>query len=221
MIENQAFYKNLETGLKVKPLLDNFKTVIRCLALTESPGRIGTVKIIKNSCLMSEIVTPDPYTTGNPKSLTLRQGLEKYYRANPNFVQNQDLWVGRIRIPWRDLQRHDIMHVVTGYNTTLDQELRLIGFLLSALTWRRPWYYYAQSFFVFLELLWQSLRGKSWGATYYNPLQVWQFYWQGVAQGGTVRKKIDAYIDANTVMDRGLNSLRQEYGIQNAGTWDS
>lgn len=170
---------------------------------------------------MSVTVIPNTHETGNPESLTLRQGLEKYYRANPNFVQNQDLWVGRIRIPWRDLQRHDIMHVVTGYNTDLEQELRLIGFLLSALTWRRPWYYYAQSFVVFLELLWQSVRGKSWGSTYYNPRQVWTFYWQGVAQGGTVRKKIDAYIDAHTVMDRELNSLRQEYGIQNAGAWDS
>lgn len=175
----------------------------------------------KNLFLMSVTVTPNTYETGKPENLTLRQGLEKYYQANPSFVQNQDLWVGRIRIPWRDLQRHDIMHIVTGYNTTLDQELRLIGFLLTALTWRRPWYYYAQSFVVFLELLWQSVRGKSWGSTYYSPRQVCKFYWEGVAQGCTVRKKIDAYIDANTVMDRALNSLRQEYGIQNAGTWDS
>jgi ubiquinone biosynthesis protein Coq4 len=72
-------------------------------------------------------------------SLTLRQGLENYYQSNPQFVRNQDIWVGWLRIPWRELQKHDIMHVVTGYNTDLEQELRLIGFLLTAVTWRRPW----------------------------------------------------------------------------------
>jgi ubiquinone biosynthesis protein Coq4 len=152
--------------------------------------------------------------------LTLREGLDRYYQANPDFIQNQDLWVGRMRIPWCDMQRHDIMHIVTGYSTTLDQELRLIGFLLTALTWRRPWYYYAQSFVVFLELLWQSIRGKSWGTRYFNPVQVCQLYIRGVRQGFTVRKKINAYIDPGTVLDRKLESLREEYGIQNAGAWD-
>ncbi len=61
-----------------------------------------------------------------PPALTLCAGLERYYHANPDFVQNQDLWVGRFRVPWRDLQRHDIMHVVTGYSTDLDQELQRI-----------------------------------------------------------------------------------------------
>lgn len=152
--------------------------------------------------------------------LTLREGLDRYYQANPDFVQNQDLWVGRMRIPWCDMQRHDIMHIVTGYSTGLDQELQLIGFLLTALTWRRPWYYYAQSFVVFLELLWQSIRGKFWGSRYFNPVQVCQLYIRGVRQGFTVRKKINAYIDPETVLDRNLESLREEYGIQNAGTWD-
>lgn len=93
--------------------------------------------------------------------LTLRQGLEAYYQANPNFVRDQDLRVGMVQVPWRDMQRHDIMHVVTGYSTALAQELQLIGFLLTSLTWKRPWYYYAQSFVVFLELLWQSIQGKA------------------------------------------------------------
>ena len=119
-------------------------------------------------------------------SLTLRQGLENYYRANPQFMRNQDIWVGWLRIPWNDLQKHDIMHVVTGYSTDLEQELRLIGFLLTAITWRRPWYFYLQSVGVFLELLWQSMRGKAFGPTYYKPLQVCQFYWEGVRQGTTV-----------------------------------
>jgi ubiquinone biosynthesis protein Coq4 len=112
------------------------------------------------------------------------------------------------------------MHIITGYSTDLDQELRLIGFLLTALTWQRPWYYYAQSFVVFLELLWKSLRGQSFGVAYYNPLQVCYFYYWGVRQGFTVKKKINAYIDPQTVIDRPLRELRAEYGITNAGTWD-
>jgi hypothetical protein len=155
-----------------------------------------------------------------PATLILRQGLELYYQSNPEFTRNQDLQVGWIRIPWRDLARHDMMHVVTGYSTRLDEELRLIGFLLTAVTWRRPWYYYAQSLLVFLELFAMSLRGKSWGDRYYHPFQVCQLYWQGVRQGFTVQKKINAYIDPETVLDQELRSLRQEYGITNAGAWD-
>jgi ubiquinone biosynthesis protein Coq4 len=152
--------------------------------------------------------------------LTLRQGLERYYQANPAFVQNQDFWVGCIRIPWNDMLRHDMMHVVTGYSTELDQELQLIGFLLTAVTWHRPWYYYLQSFGVFLELLSLSLRGKALGDNYYPPIQVCQMYWSGIKQGMTVSKKIDAYIDPEIVLDQPLRSLRSEYGIDNAGTWD-
>jgi ubiquinone biosynthesis protein Coq4 len=159
-------------------------------------------------------------TTISNQALTLQEGLERYYQANPSFVQNQDLWVGRMRIPWEDLHRHDIMHVVTGNSTDLDQELLLIGFLLTALTWQRPWYYYAQSFVVFLELLWQSIQGKTWGAKYFNPVQVCQLYIRGVRQGFTVRKKVDAHINPKTVLSRELTSLREEYGIQNAGAWD-
>lgn len=164
--------------------------------------------------------TPATNSVTPPKSLTLRQGLENYYRANPQFVRDRDLWVGWLRIPWKDLHKHDIMHVVTGYSTDLEQELRLIGFLLTALTWRRPWYFYLQSIGVFLELLWKSLRGKAFGTAYCKPLQVCQFYWQGVCQGTTVRKQIDAYLNPETVMDRSLDSLREEYGIKNAGAWD-
>lgn len=149
-------------------------------------------------------------------SLTLRQGLENYYQNNPQFARNQDIWVGWLRIPWCELQKHDIMHVVTGYSTDLDQELQLIGFLLTAITWRRPWYFYLQSIGVFLELLWKSLRGKKFGPIYHDPLQVCRFYWQGVCQGMTVRKSIDAYLDPETLMDRDLFSLRQEYGINSA-----
>jgi ubiquinone biosynthesis protein Coq4 len=148
------------------------------------------------------------------QSITLREGLEHYYRANPTFAQNHDIQVGLVHIPWQDLLKHDMMHVVTGYNTDLDQELRLIGFLLTALTWRRPWYYYAQSFGVFLELLRQSICGKSWSAKYYNPVQVCQLYLSGVSQGARVRQKIDAYINPESVLDRTLESLREEYGIQ-------
>jgi len=154
------------------------------------------------------------------RSLTLRQGLDRYYEANPDFVRDQDLWVGIMRIPWCDMQRHDIMHVVTGYSTALEQELQLIGFLLTSLTWKRPWYYYAQSFVVFLELLWQSIQGKAWGGIYHNPVQVCRLYLKGVQQGLTVHKKIDAAIDPSTVLDRDLASLRSEYGIHNAGAWD-
>lgn len=151
---------------------------------------------------------------------TLRQGLEAYYQANLDFVRDRDLWVGIMRIPWCDMQRHDIMHVVTGYSTALEQELQLIGFLLTSLTWKRPWYYYAQSFVVFLELLWQSIQGKAWGGIYHNPVQVCRLYLKGVKQGLAVPKKIDAYIDPKTVLDRTLLSLRSEYGVQNAGAWD-
>ena len=148
------------------------------------------------------------------QTLTLRQGLERYYQANPGFVRDRDLQVGIMLIPWCDMQRHDIMHVVTGYSTALEQELQLIGFLLTSLTWKRPWYYYAQSFVVFLELLWQSLQGKAWGGIYHNPMQVCRLYLKGVQQGLTVHKKIDAAIDPATVLDRDVDSLRSEYGIQ-------
>jgi ubiquinone biosynthesis protein Coq4 len=153
-------------------------------------------------------------------NLTLKEGLERYYKANPNFVQNQDLWVGWFRVPWCDMLRHDIMHVITGYGTSLDHELKLIGFLLTALTWKRPWYYYADSFIVFLELLWQSMRGISFGTVYYQPIKVCQFYIQGIWQGFSVSKKIDAYIDPQSILHRDLISLRSEFSIQNAGTWD-
>jgi ubiquinone biosynthesis protein Coq4 len=153
-------------------------------------------------------------------NLTLRQGLERYYAQNPTFTQNQDLWVGWLRIPWADLQKHDAMHVVTGYSTDLDQELRLIGFLLTALTWKRPWYFYLQSVGVFIELLGRSLLGRTYGSHYYAPWQVCRFYLEGIKQGRTVRKKIDAYIDLSMVLDRAIATLRAEYGIANAGTWD-
>jgi hypothetical protein len=65
-------------------------------------------------------------------------------------------------------------------------------FCLPALTWKRPWYYYAQSFVVFLELLWQSIQGKAWGGIYHNPVQVCQLYLKGVKQGLTLPKKINA-----------------------------
>ncbi len=154
--------------------------------------------------------------------LTLRQGLERYYQANPGFVRDRDFWVGWMRIPWCDMQRHDIMHVVTGYSTGLDQELQLIGFLLTAITWRRPWYYYAQSFVVFLQLLGMSLRGKALGTgRYHNPWQVCQLYAKGVRQGLTVQPQINAYLDPHSVMDCELRSLRQCYGITNARAWDT
>jgi ubiquinone biosynthesis protein Coq4 len=151
--------------------------------------------------------------------LTLRQGLDRYYQANPSFVKDQDLWVGWLCIPWCDLFRHDVMHVVTGYSTSLDQELRLIGFLLTAITWQRPWYYYLQSCGVFLELLLRSLRGKAWGI-YLNPGQVCHYYCQGVRQGLTIHPKINASIDPVSVLDHTLEDLRAQYGIHNAGTWD-
>jgi hypothetical protein len=157
-------------------------------------------------------------------NLTLRQGLEYYYQINPQFIQNQDLQVGVIKIPWQDLQRHDMMHIVTGYSTDVEQEMRLLGFLLTAVTWRRPWYYYAQSFGVFLEFLFGAIRGQSVGEKFgkinYSYRQIWRFYWEGVAQGRKVIKRINAYIDPETVMDREVRLLRFEYGIENAGAWD-
>jgi ubiquinone biosynthesis protein Coq4 len=152
--------------------------------------------------------------------LTLRQGLDRYYRANPQFTRHQDLWVGWLRIPWRDLQKHDIMHVVTGYGTNLADELQLIGFLLTALTWQRPWYFYLQSIGVFVELLGRSLLGQQYGSRYYSPLQVCRYYGQGIRQGRRVTPKIPANLDPDTVMDRELASLRADYGIANAGAWD-
>ncbi|TVQ19470.1 MAG: hypothetical protein EA367_11640 [Leptolyngbya sp. DLM2.Bin15] len=153
-------------------------------------------------------------------SLTLRDGLERYYLANPDVPRGQDIQVGWLHIPWQDLQKHDIMHVVTGYSTALKDELQLIGFLLTALTWKRPWYFYLQSLGVFAELLGRSLLGRRYGADYYWPWHVCRYYRLGIQQGLRVRKKIDAYLDPELMMDRSLTSLRQDYGIRNAGAWD-
>jgi ubiquinone biosynthesis protein Coq4 len=149
-------------------------------------------------------------------ALTLREGLTRYYTANPDFIQDRDMQVGPFHIPWQDLLRHDLMHVVTGYSTDLDAELQLLGFLLTALSWKRPWYYYVQSIGVFLELLWQSLTGRSWGSRYVNPLQVCQLYCRGIQQGYTVKKKIDAYVNPEALMETRLDTLRWEYGIVEA-----
>jgi hypothetical protein len=54
----------------------------------------------------------------------------------------------------------------------------------------------------------------------YTPLEILQFYRFGVRQGLTVRDRINAYLDPETVMDQDLESLRQHYGIANAGAWD-
>jgi hypothetical protein len=157
-----------------------------------------------------------------PHPLTLRQGLERYYAANPDFIRDRDLYVGWIRVPWSDLQRHDIMHVVTGYSTTLDDELRLIGFLLTSLTWRRPWTYYLQSVGVLIEILWRSCWGQAveTAAMTYRPWEILMLYGSGVRQGLTVHRPIDASIDPQTLLDQSLKSLRREYGIANAGAWD-
>lgn len=155
------------------------------------------------------------------RSQTLRQGLERYYTQNPDFVRDRDLQVGWINVPWRDLQRHDIMHVVTGYSTAIDDEMRLIGFLLTALTRRRPWTYYLQSLGVLVEVLWRACWHQTVGsATVYRPDEILRFYITGVRQGLTVRPAIDAYIDPATVLDQDLDLLRQQYGIANAGAWD-
>jgi ubiquinone biosynthesis protein Coq4 len=153
-------------------------------------------------------------------SITLRQGLDRYYQCNPNLNQNQAMQIGYLHIPWMDLYRHDTLHVVTGYNTDLDQEMRLLGFLLTAVTWRRPWYYYLQSFGVFLETLGLAIRGKSLGPVYYSPQKIWTNYFQGVQQGRSVKLKINAYLDPETMLDRPLTELRQRYGIENHGAWD-
>jgi hypothetical protein len=158
----------------------------------------------------------------SPARQTLRQGLQRYYAENPDFIQNQALDLGLVRIPWRDLQRHDIMHVVTGYSTNLDDEMRLVGFILTGLTWRRPWTYYVQNIGAFLEVLWRSLWGRSVGTetSHYSPRDICHFYLAGIRQGRTVRQRINAYLDPAAVMDQDLDALRQRYGIRNAGAWD-
>ena len=95
------------------------------------------------------------------------------------------------------------------------EALRLIGFLLTALTWRRPWYFYLQSVGVFGELL-----GRRFGQRYHGPWAICRHYWRGVRQGQRVTKKIVASLDPNTVLDRNLANLRAEYGIGNHGAWD-
>ena len=152
---------------------------------------------------------------------TLRQGLDAYYEANPDFVRDRDLPLGWLTIPWRDLQRHDIMHVVTGYSTALKDEMHLVGFLLTALTWRRPWTYYLQSLGVAVEITWRACWRQSVvaGEMTHGPVDIVRFYLAGVQQGLTVRRRIDAYIDPATVLDRPLDDLRQDYGIENAGAW--
>lgn len=158
----------------------------------------------------------------SPTQQTLRQGLQRYYAENPDFIQNQDLDLGLVRIPWQDLQRHDIMHVVTGYNTTLDDEMRLVGFILTGLTWRRPWTYYVQNVGALLAVLWRSLWGHAVGTEtiQYSPFAICRFYFAGMRQGLTVRHAINAYLDPAVVMDQELDTLRRHYGIRNAGAWD-
>jgi hypothetical protein len=153
---------------------------------------------------------------------TLRQGLQRYYQSNPDFVRDRDLQLGWLTIPWRDLQRHDIMHVVTGYSTALDDEMRLVGFLLTGLTWRRPWTYYLQSLGTAMEMFWRACWGQSVESSpmEYRPFEMLRFYWAGVRQGLRVRQPINAYLNPNTVMDQTLDSLREIYGIRNAGAWD-
>ncbi|MGD1908454.1 MAG: hypothetical protein ACFB0C_21070 [Leptolyngbyaceae cyanobacterium] len=153
---------------------------------------------------------------------TLRQGLTRYYDLNPDFVRDRDLQLGWLTIPWRDLQRHDIMHVVTGYGTSLDDEMRLVGFLLTALTWRRPWTYYLQSLGAVMEVCWRACWGQGVEASSmnYGPLEILRFYWAGVRQGLRTRQPIDAYLNPATVMDQELTHLRHAYGIHNAGAWD-
>ncbi|NER79638.1 MAG: hypothetical protein F6K42_08660 [Leptolyngbya sp. SIO1D8] len=153
---------------------------------------------------------------------TLRQGLQRYYQTHPDFVRDRDLQLGWLTIPWRDLQRHDIMHVVTGYSTDLDDEMRLVGFLLTGLSWRRPWTYYVQNIGTLMEVLWRTAWGQAVGTEQvkYRPHQILRFYWAGVQQGLRVRRPINAYLDPNAVMDQELRTLRQAYGIQNAGAWD-
>lgn len=153
---------------------------------------------------------------------TLRQGLALYYQANPTFVRDRDLQLGWLTIPWRDLQRHDIMHVVTGYSTDLDDEMRLIGFLLTALSWRRPWTYYLQSIGTAIEVFWRSCWSRAVGTEQvrYPPWEILSLYIFGIRQGFTVRKQINAYLDPETVMDEDLGILRHIYGIRNAGAWD-
>lgn len=157
-----------------------------------------------------------------PTPLTLRQGLHLYYLHNPAFTRDQDLQLGWVTIPWQDLQRHDIMHVVTGYSTALDDEMRLVGFLLTGLSWRRPWTYYVQNIGTVLEVLWRTAMGKPVGTenTQHRPWEILQFYWAGVNQGLAVSHPIDAYLEPNSVMDQTLTGLRQVYGIENAGAWD-
>ena len=154
---------------------------------------------------------------------TLREGLDAYYRANPNFVRDRDLPLGWLTIPWHDLQRHDIMHVVTGYSTALADEMQLVGFLLTALTWRRPWTYYLQSIGVALEITWRASWRQPVGAAAmtYGPIDIVRFYLAGARQGLTVRRRINAYIDPAIVLDQPLADLRRYYGIDNAGAWDT
>ncbi len=153
---------------------------------------------------------------------TLREGLELYYQNNPDFVRDRDLQLGWVRIPWQDLQRHDIMHVITGYSTALDDEMRLVGFLLTALSWRRPLTYYLQNISVLVEVLWRSLWGRTVGRArmQYRPQDIWRFYTFGLEQGLKIRPAIDAYLDPKEVLDCELENLRQIYGIKNAGAWD-
>ncbi|MGF1461520.1 MAG: hypothetical protein ACFBSG_21160 [Leptolyngbyaceae cyanobacterium] len=167
-------------------------------------------------------INQNPTAMNTPTQLTLRHGLQRYYHENPDFVQNQDLDLGLVRIPWRDLQRHDIMHVVTGYDTTLEDEMRLVGFILTGLTWRRPWTYYGQNIGAFLAVLWRSCWGRTVGTAdmEYGPVAIWRFYCAGMRQGLSIRRPINAYLNPEAVMDQDLDSLRHHYGIRNAGAWD-
>lgn len=109
------------------------------------------------------------------------------------------------------------MHVVTSYGTSLPEEVRLNGIFLTALTWRRSWYYYSRirasslCFSPFCGMQCEAARSSATTARPKSAASTSQALWKaGAMLASTV-------INIESLLDRSLRSLRSEYGICSAG----
>ena len=95
--------------------------------------------------------------------MTVEQVLDNYLAGKG--LSRSDAWlyllIGGVRIPYlpiapfrRFLTIHDLHHILTGYSTSLPDEIYLIGWELMSGGWgRHNWWYFAKS----IHTLWMLL----------------------------------------------------------------